>query len=78
MLKEKTAMLKASSKRNRHNGRVNAWKQFILEKGRTFQTADGRQYKALFNNPEVDEKGQPLPGQLIKSIIVRVPQGEVA
>ena len=49
MRKSETAKHKAVSRRNRHNGKINAWKAYILEKGRPFQTSDGVIYSALLN-----------------------------
>lgn len=47
MQKAKTASRKAESTRNRHNGRVNAAKQHILDKGETFIDSKGVMYSAV-------------------------------
>ena len=41
--------MKASkSKRNRHTGRVNAFKRKILEQGKSMTDSNGRQYRYMY------------------------------
>ena len=74
MRKTETARRKAMSTRNRHNGKLNAWKKYVWQKGETFATTDGVQYRALMGMVRIDSEGKPLPGQAIKSSIIRIPQ----
>lgn len=47
MRKSQTAAKKANSTRNRHNGRINAYKQGILDKGKMFTDSKGSLYSAV-------------------------------
>lgn len=47
MRKADTLKRKAASTRNRHNGRINAAKQHIMDKGQSFQMSDGSIYSAM-------------------------------
>lgn len=52
MRKAEMTKRKLNSKRNRHNGYINADKRHIMLKGEKFQTSDGQVYHAIVNqNP---------------------------
>lgn len=47
MRKSKTAVKKAASTRNRHNGRINAYKAHVIKNGREFSDSAGVNYVAI-------------------------------
>lgn len=64
---------KNKSTRNRHNGRINADKQHVLDNGLPFFTANGQEYRAILSKyviPNTLHPDEPFEG--IKSRIVKV------
>ncbi len=65
---------KPKSQRNRHTGRINAYKKRILEKGESFMTSDGRIYKATLIKKAmtmINDAGEPEVIPYVVSQIVR-------
>ncbi len=53
MLKSRTVMKRVKSHRNRHNGKINAAKQQVLDKGESFIDSNGKSYTALISKKRI-------------------------
>ena len=47
MRKTETAKRKMLSTRNRHNGKINVWKKYVITNGKTFKDSAGQIFHAI-------------------------------
>jgi hypothetical protein len=55
MRKEQTAARKARSTRNRHNGKINLWKNHVIQHGKTYTDNTGQIFHALPNSEWIQD-----------------------